>query len=58
MLLCPVSEPGCKDHKEEGDEVGGRGQALGVYGREAHLGEDGGEEDGEGGEGHVAGEVH
>jgi len=43
---------------EEGDEVGGCGEALGVDGGEAHGVEDGGEEDGQGGEGDVAGEVH
>ena len=57
-LLGAVCDVGGCDDEEEGDEVGGRGEALGVDGGEAHFGEDGREEDGEGGEGDVAGEVH
>ena len=57
-LLGAVRDVGCRDDEKEGDEVGRGGQPLGIDGGEAHLGEDGGEEDGEGGEGDVAGEVH
>ena len=44
--------------EEEGDEVGGRGEALGVDGAVAHVFEDGGEVDREGGVGDVGAEVH
>lgn len=57
-LLGPIGIPGGEDYEEEGDEIRGGGEALGVYGGETHFGEDGREEDGEGGEGDVAGEVH
>jgi len=57
-LLGAVGDVGRGDGEEEGEKVGWGGEALGLDGGEAHLGEDGGEEDGEGGEGDVAGEVH
>jgi len=56
--LCPVCYPGCQDDEDEGDEIRGRGEALVICGGETHFGEDGGVEDGEGGEGDVAREVH
>jgi hypothetical protein len=57
-LLGPVRDIGCGDDEKEGDKVGRGGKTLGIDGGEAHLGENCGEEDGEGGEGDVAGEVH
>ena len=43
---------------EEGDEVWGRGEALGVEGAVAHVFEDGGQVDGQGGVGDVGAEIH
>ena len=49
---------GGEEGGEEGDEVRGRGEALGVDGAVAHASEDGGEVDWEGGVGDVGAEVH
>jgi hypothetical protein len=58
MLLRPACSPGYQDDKNEGDEIGGNRSRLSIA-RESHFREDGGEEDQrEGGEGDVAGEVH
>lgn len=57
-MLGSVCDVGCGYDEQEGEEVGGRGEALGGEVGEAHFGEDCGEEDGQGGEGDVAGEVH
>ena len=49
----------CRDKGgEEGDEVWGRGEALGVEGAVAHVFEDGGQVDGQGGVGDVGAEIH
>lgn len=43
----------CGEDREEGEEVGGRGETLGFESCVAHLPEDRGEEDGQRGVGHV-----
>lgn len=53
-----VGEVGGDEDEEKGDEERGRAEGLGGEVVEAHLGEDLGEEDGEGGVGHVGEEEH
>lgn len=52
-----VGQPAEGDDREEAEDVGRGGEALGLdAGEGAHLGDDGGDEEGERGEGDVAGE--
>ena len=48
----------CEEEDDEGKEVRGRAERLGGERVVAHFGQDFGEEDGEGGEGHVGEEEH
>lgn len=48
-----VRDVGCRQDDEEGDKVGGRREGLRRQGVVAHCAEDGGQEDGQGGVGHV-----
>ena len=53
-----VGEIRCEEDDDEGQEVGWCGEGLGDDGGVAHGLDDGGEEDGHGGEGHVGAEEH